>query len=148
MDIGNFLQGNNYIIYAILLAIIAYLAYQINTKDYSNKEEYFSADIPLHRFPPPQVIINMKNLQFNPNYVIIPVNTEVLWINLDIENGVTHNCILHSVVESSKGLFASQKLATNESFSFKFNRPGTYKYFCPYYKNMNGTIVVTDETTM
>jgi len=146
---NNFFQVNNhYIIYAILLAIIAYLLYQINTRDYSNTAEYFSTDIPLNRSLPPSVIINMKNLKFNPDYVIVPVNTEVVWINLDTTNGVYHNAITHAVIEEKKGLFKSPDLTLNQSFKFKFNRPGTFNYFCPYHKNMTGTIIVVDETTM
>ncbi len=144
MNIKNFLQNqSNYLIYAILLAIIAYLIYQINVKDYTAEEEYFTANIPLSKSLPQSVIINMKNLKYNPNYIIIPVNTEITWINLDIENGDNHDCILHGV-KSDENLFSSPQLKTNESFNFKFNRPGMYNYFCPYYKNMNATIVVTD----
>ena len=86
----------------------------------------------------------MKNLQFNPNYVIVPLNTQVVWINIDVTNGIEHRSVDHAVV-NTQGLFASPRLPTNHSFTFQFTRPGTYDYYCPYYENMRGTIVVVDQ---
>jgi plastocyanin len=36
----------------------------------------------------------------------------------------------------------SQPLDTDQSFSFTFTRPGTYKYFCSLHPHMTGIIVV------
>ena len=38
--------------------------------------------------------------------------------------------------------FKSAALDTNDKFSFTFDKPGTYKYFCSIHPHMVGTIVV------
>jgi plastocyanin len=45
-------------------------------------------------------------------------------------------------VVSETGLFRSGALDTNESLSFKFDHPGTYRYACSIHPTMVGTIVV------
>jgi hypothetical protein len=40
------------------------------------------------------------------------------------------------------GLFKSGGMDTNESFSFKFDKPGTYHYTCSIHPRMVGTIIV------
>jgi plastocyanin len=47
----------------------------------------------------------------------------------------------HSVV-SDTGLFRSGAMDTNESYSFKFDKPGTYHFTCSIHPRMVGTIVV------
>jgi plastocyanin len=47
----------------------------------------------------------------------------------------------HTIV-SDTGLFRSGSLDTNESFTFRFDRPGTCHYACSNHPRMVGTIVV------
>jgi plastocyanin len=50
---------------------------------------------------------------------------------------------VQTVVSADKELrFKSQALDTNDTFSFVFDKPGTYKYFCSVHSHMVGTIVV------
>ncbi|MBV8496265.1 MAG: cupredoxin domain-containing protein [Gammaproteobacteria bacterium] len=65
--------------------------------------------------------------------VPVPVGSTVTWTNKDDEP--------HTVV-SDTGLFRSAALDTNESFSFRFDKPGTYRYACSIHPRMIGTIVV------
>lgn len=151
MNILEFINQNQTIlIYVILLTIIAYLVYQLNFKDYSRPQEYFSADIPIERSMPPEVIINITNFQFNPDYVIIPVNTIVKWINLDrgMDKNYQYRPRVHDIVDSEHNYFRSSDLFVNQSYSFTFNRPGVYYYYCSHYPKMTGTIVVVEETLM
>jgi plastocyanin len=61
--------------------------------------------------------------------------TTVTWVNRDEEP--------HTVVSADKALrFKSQALDTNDKFSFVFDKPGTYQYFCSVHSHMVGTIVV------
>jgi len=39
--------------------------------------------------------------------------------------------------------YASGTLATGDSFTFTFDEPGTYTYFCELHPQMTGTIVVS-----
>jgi plastocyanin len=45
-------------------------------------------------------------------------------------------------VVDATGLFRSGALDTNESFSFRFEKPGTYHYACSIHPRMVGTIIV------
>ena len=124
---------NQYVIYGFLLAIIAYLIYQLNSKDYSTPYEYFNSPI----------VINIKNNQFNPNYLQIPFGQEVTWVNLDDGEDQKYTPRLHNITESQKGLFKSPNLSLNQSFTQKFDRIGTYQYHCTNHPQMKGSIVVT-----
>jgi plastocyanin len=80
----------------------------------------------------PGVVI-ARDFMFAPLTVTIAAGTTVTWTNRDDEP--------HTVVSDS-GLFRSGALDTNESFSFKFDRPGIYHYACSIHPRMVGTIVV------
>jgi plastocyanin len=80
----------------------------------------------------PGVVI-ARDFMFAPLTVTIAAGTTVTWTNRDDEP--------HTVV-SDGGLFRSGALDTNESFSFKFDKPGTYHYACSIHPRMVGTIVV------
>jgi plastocyanin len=41
------------------------------------------------------------------------------------------------------GLFRSGALDQNDSFTFKFDKPGTYKYLCSIHPRMMAAIIVT-----
>ena len=75
----------------------------------------------------------MKNFDFSPMAITVPVGTAVTWKNLDGEP--------HTVV-SADGLFRSKALDQNDSFSFKFDKPGTYRYVCSIHPKMMATITV------
>jgi plastocyanin len=74
-----------------------------------------------------------KDFMFNPSPLTIKAGSTVTWTNMDDEP--------HTVV-SDTGLFKSGGMDTNESFSFKFDRPGTYHFTCSIHPRMVGTVVV------
>jgi plastocyanin len=78
-------------------------------------------------------IVMAKDFMFAPTSLTIKSGSTVTWTNKDDEP--------HTVV-SDAGLFRSGAMDTNESFSFKFDRPGTYHYACSIHPRMVGTIVV------
>ena len=67
-----------------------------------------------------------------PN-VTVAAGTTVTWHNGDGEP--------HTVV-STDGLFRSAAIDTGETFSFKFVKPGTYKYVCTIHPRMSATVTV------
>ncbi len=77
--------------------------------------------------------IEMKDFMFMPSTLTVNAGTEVSWTNKDDEP--------HTVV-SDTGLFRSGALDTGESFSFKFDKPGTYRFICSIHPRMVGTIIV------
>jgi plastocyanin len=76
----------------------------------------------------------IKDFAFNPGTIEIPAGTTVTWTNQDTAP--------HTVSQSGGG-FESGKLDQGMTFSFTFDTPGTYEYFCQYHANMKGTIVVS-----
>lgn len=75
----------------------------------------------------------VKDFMFSPTTSTVSAGSTVTWTNLDDEP--------HTVV-SDAGLFKSAAMDTNESFSFKFDKPGTYHFSCSIHPRMAGTIVV------
>ena len=77
--------------------------------------------------------IVMKNFDFAPMTLTVKAGTTVTWKNTD---GEPHT------VTSDTGLFRSGALDQDDTFTFKFDKPGTYKYVCSIHPKMTGTIVV------
>jgi plastocyanin len=77
--------------------------------------------------------IEVKDFMFMPITLTVSAGAEVSWVNKDDEP--------HTVVSDS-GLFRSGALDTDEKFSFKFDKPGTYHFTCSIHPRMVGTIIV------
>jgi plastocyanin len=75
----------------------------------------------------------VKNFMFSPTPLTVKAGATVTWTNMDDEP--------HTVV-SDTGIFKSGGMDTNESYSFKFDKPGTYHFACSIHPRMVGTIVV------
>lgn len=75
----------------------------------------------------------IKNFMFSPMAVVVKARTTVTWKNLDGEP--------HTVVNDA-GLFRSSALDQNDTYKFKFERPGVYRIFCGIHPNMKATITV------
>lgn len=78
------------------------------------------------------IIVPIKNFDFAMEVTVTPGST-VTWKNLDGEP--------HTVV-SIDGLFRSPALDQNDTFSFKFDRPGVYKYLCSIHPKMRAIVTV------
>jgi plastocyanin len=78
-----------------------------------------------------QIVI--KDFMFRPTPLTIKAGSIVTWANKDDEP--------HTVV-SDTGLFRSGAVDTDETFTFKFDKPGTYHFTCSIHPRMVGTIVV------
>jgi len=74
-----------------------------------------------------------RDFMFGPASLTVSAGSTVTWTNKDDEP--------HTVV-SDTALFRSGALDTDESFSFTFDKPGTYHYACSIHPRMAGTIVV------
>jgi plastocyanin len=78
--------------------------------------------------------VSIENFTFDPPSLSVPAGSEVTWTN--------HDDIPH-LVQDDGGSFTSPPLDTDDSFTRRFDRPGTYAYFCTLHPHMQGTIVVT-----
>lgn len=77
--------------------------------------------------------VKIDNFAFGPQSLTVKVGTTVTWTNRDD--------IPHTVV-SSDGVFKSKARDTDETFSYKFEKAGTYSYFCSLHPKMTGQVVV------
>ena len=82
---------------------------------------------------PDPVEVRIDNFSFGPAELKVPVGTTVTWTN--------HDDIPHTVVSTEK-VFKSKVLDTDDTFSFTFNTPGTFPYFCSIHPKMTGKVVV------
>lgn len=83
------------------------------------------------------VTVEMRDLQFRPQGIRVKVGTTVTWVNKD---SVVHN------VRQVQSVFLSQdEMPAEDSFSFRFDKPGTYRYQCTFHHpNMNGVVIVEE----
>src|SRR3954447_19641744 len=74
--------------------------------------------------------------RFDPATLTVPVGTTVNWVDVSGTHTTT----------SYDGLWDSgRRLAVGESYSYTFNQPGVYHYYCVPHESvgMIGTVVVT-----
>ncbi len=83
--------------------------------------------------PPEPTQIVVKDFMFQPSTLTVKAGATVTWTNQDDEP---------HTVKSDTGIFKSGAMDTNESFSFKFDKAGTYHFTCSIHPRMTGTIVV------
>ncbi|WP_322044541.1 cupredoxin family copper-binding protein [Paraburkholderia sp. J67] len=78
-------------------------------------------------------VVVIKNFMFSPMALTVKAGTTVTWKNMDGEP--------HSVVNEA-GVFHSAALDQNDTFQFKFDKPGVYKVSCGIHPYMKATITV------
>ena len=78
--------------------------------------------------------ISIDNFTFTPQTLTVKAGTTVTWTNRDD--------IPHGIASQTNAFTRSNALDTDDSYSFTFTTPGTYKYFCYVHPHMTGTIVV------
>ena len=84
--------------------------------------------------PAKPVEVKIDNFTFAPPTLTVTVGTTVQWINRDD--------IPHTVVSEDKSTFKSKALDTDDSYSYRFTKPGTYTYFCSIHPKMVAKVVV------
>ncbi len=77
--------------------------------------------------------VQIDNFAFSPPSLTVKAGTTVTWRNKDD--------IPHTVASSTR-VFKSKALDTDDSYSFTFNEPGSYQYFCSLHPHMTAKIVV------
>lgn len=93
--------------------------------------------------PPPQgarAQVSIAGFQFSPGMLSIRAGTTVVWTN---NEGARHT------VTSDDGSFASDVLNEGDAFSFTFDTPGSYAYYCRFHggtggQGMSGVVTVTE----
>ena len=93
------------------------------------------SDAPLMADSPAQAArgVTIDNFSFSPTPITVPVGTTLTWTN--------HDDVPHTVVSDDQQ-FKSKALDTDEKFSYTFDKPGTYAYFCSIHPKMVAKVVV------
>ena len=78
-------------------------------------------------------LVVIKNFMFSPMSLTVKAGSTVTWKNTDGEP--------HTVVNDA-GIFHSAALDENDTYQFKFDKPGVYKIFCGIHPNMKATVTV------
>lgn len=77
---------------------------------------------------------DLSSWGYSPRTLTVPVGTTVIWRNSGSQaHGIT----------SRDQLFDSRLLDSGRSWSYTFEEPGTYHYFCVPHPWMKGTVIVT-----
>ena len=138
----------NYIINDQNKLFVITFAQNINNE--SNKENIVT--IPKGSANPEVDITKFTAKQwYNPSQTTINVNDTVKWINNDTESHTVTSGLgggMASAATNSKGkpngLFDSGLFKPENSYSLKFNKSGTYNYFCTVHPWMEGIVNVKD----
>lgn len=93
----------------------------------------------------------VEGLAFDPEELTVATGTTVSWTNQDsVEHTVTSGDIGEQGVpgvskgkpDRPDGVFDGDLDGVDETFSFTFDEPGTYAYFCRIHGGMTGVVVV------
>lgn len=79
------------------------------------------------------VMVKIDNFNFTPPVMTVSTGTKVTWVNKDD--------VPHTVTSDDK-LFGSRAMDTDDKFSFTFQAPGTYPYYCSVHPKMTGKVIV------
>jgi plastocyanin len=77
--------------------------------------------------------IGIDNYSFMPGDITVKAGTTVIWVN--------HDDVPHTV-RSTGDVFKSKALDTDDKFSFTFDKPGTYEYYCSVHPRMTAKVIV------
>ncbi len=81
------------------------------------------------------ITVHMKDIQFQPKGIKVKPGTKVTWLNDDP--------VVHNVRQIEDVFLSPDVIKQGDTFSFTFDKPGTYRYQCTYHHpNMNGVVIV------
>jgi plastocyanin len=80
--------------------------------------------------------VSLETFAFVPASLTVAAGTKVTWTNRDDTP--------HTVTSVARPpVFRSGALDTDDVYSFVFDKPGSFGYFCSLHPHMQGTVVVT-----
>jgi plastocyanin len=78
--------------------------------------------------------IIIRNFAFEPQTIRVKAGSIVRWENRDT--------VTHRIMFSDKNVAGSDPLSYSQSSSKKFDRSGTFTYYCSIHPEMTGTVIV------
>lgn len=85
------------------------------------------------------VTIDIANFAFEPAELVVAPGTEVVFTNSD---SAPHTVTAGTDAEPLPEAFDSGLLQQGDTFSFVFDEPGEFAYFCDRHPPMTGTVLV------
>jgi alcohol dehydrogenase (cytochrome c) len=82
--------------------------------------------------------VSIVDFAFQPGTIIVPPGTTVTWTN----DGAQPHSATSTVSETNAVKFDSGILNPGQSYSFSFEKAGTYDYFCVVHPFMRGKVIV------
>jgi amicyanin len=82
--------------------------------------------------------IAIRNFAFDPQTLTVNAGSIVRWVNYD---SVTHRIVFIDTAGRDTDVDSSV-LSASQSWSSKFDKPGTYNYYCKIHPDMKGKIIV------
>ena len=98
------------------------------------------------------VEVDVVNIAFSPETLEVDTGTEVVWVNGD--EGVHHTAtsglpgdngvpgVSEAEPPEPDGVFDGDLPDASSQFTFTFDEPGTYAYFCRIHPAMTGEVIV------
>jgi plastocyanin len=94
---------------------------------------------PISQEPVSANTIAIKNFAFDPQTITVNAGSIVRWVNYD---SVTHRIVFIDEAGRDINVDSNPLLSTSQSWSSKFDTPGTYPYYCKIHPEMKGTVIV------
>jgi plastocyanin len=83
--------------------------------------------------------VTVRQFQFMPAELVVEAGTTVTWANQD---QILHTATSGATPGQADGTFDGPMDGAGKSFSFTFEKPGTYPYFCSRHNSMVGKVIV------
>ena len=81
------------------------------------------------------VVLDIAGFAYCPGNVTVAAGVEVVWRNADLAP--------HTVTyDGPEGPVDSGSMVQGQSWSARFDEPGTYRYYCRFHPGMTGTVLV------
>lgn len=78
--------------------------------------------------------VTMVGMKFHPESLTVAAGDIVVWVNKDV--------VAHTATSSKAGVFDSNMIAPDTSWTFTVRTKGDFAYSCTYHPTMKGTLRV------
>lgn len=114
-----------FIVFITLLIGIYGCSQKVETSQTSSEKPYSGEST--------TVDVIIKDFSYNPSEITIKRGTSVRWVQKDF--------VRHTVT-SDEGIFDSALLSSSQTFTYTFDKPGTFSYHCIPHPYMRGKVLV------
>lgn len=120
----------------VIIAIVAAVAHKSSTPASNSNSQSSSSSQNSSDNTRAAGTVDIRNMMFTPSQITVQKGQSVTWTNND--------SMTHTVVDdlSNVGGPASGDIAPGQSYTFTFNKTGSFQYHCSIHPSMRGTIVV------